>query len=106
VKALNRARRARDALRLVNAVIEMPSAEGRLSPLAVVATRRMCVLPARRLAEEVMGRQVTVRRRPVGRLLWTPEDLSYAVMIRQVAGLLLAGLVEMPGLASDKTGQE
>jgi len=106
VKELKRARQARDALRLVNAVIEMPSAEGQSSPLTTVAARRMCVLSAKRLAEEVMGRRVTVRRRPVGRLLWTPEDLSYAVMIRQVADLILAGLAGLPGQVPDETGQE
>jgi transcriptional regulator with XRE-family HTH domain len=105
VQELRRARQARDSLRLVNAAIEMPSTEGLSSPLVTVATRRMCILSARRLAEEAMGREVTVRRRPIGRLPWTPRDFSYAVMIRQVADLLLAGLGEATVHRTDETGQ-
>jgi len=105
VQELRRARQTRDALRLVNAAIEMPSAEGPSSPLTTVATRRMCILSARRLAEEAMGREVTVRRRPIGRLPWTPRDFTYAVMILQVADLLLAGLGEATIHGPDETGQ-
>lgn len=102
VKDLNRARQDRNALRQVNAVIEMPD---RPSPLSIVAVRRMCALNARRLAAEVAGRSVTMRRRPIGRLPWQPEDLAYVVTLRRVASLLLTGLAALPGQKNGETGQ-
>ncbi len=102
VKDLNRARQDRRLLGQVNAVLEVPDQP---SPLFIVAVRRMCVLNAKRLAAEVAGRPMTVRRRPIGRLPWQPEDLVYAVTIRQVAESLLTGLEGLSGRTANETGQ-
>jgi hypothetical protein len=40
-----------------------------------------------------------MRRRPLGRLPWQPEDLIYMATIRRIAALLL------PGQSGDETRQ-
>lgn len=81
---LDRVREDRQALRRVNAIIEMPD---KLSPLTLVSIRRMCVLGAQQMAREIRGRSV-VKRRPAGRLPWTDKDFIYALTFYQVAGTL------------------